>query len=129
MSECFVYVIAAKGFDGRPMKPVKIGISTEPNGRLASIQTSCPFPIGIVHRQRMPDREIAKAVEYAVHTVRQKHRSHGEWFEMTPAEAIASVYLALESMLRVHLEMSSDEVGRTLAWSGELPEKIEFKTQ
>lgn len=129
MSDCFVYVIAVKGLNGRPQKPVKIGISTEPDGRLASIQTSCPFPIGIVHCQRVPDREIAKAVEYAVHAVRREYRSHGEWFEMTPAEAIASVYLALESMLRVHLEMSGDEVDRILAWSGELPEKIQFRNQ
>lgn len=110
-----------------PQKPVKIGISDVPVGRLASIQTSCPFPIGLIHRQKMPDREIAKAVEQAVHTVRQGNRSHGEWFEMSPAEAIFSVHLALATMLKIHLEFADDEIDEILTWSGGLPEKIEFE--
>jgi hypothetical protein len=89
-SPCFIYVI------GREDGPVKIGISGSPNGRLASIQTGCPFRISILHIEEMRDRDHALEHEDHIHRLFAENRLVGEWFDLDPDLAIEQVEFSLE---------------------------------
>lgn len=73
-----VYVLRAVG-SGH----FKIGFSQSADGirrRIESLRTGCPFPIELVAH-----RSGTSGDEYAAHVALAKWRSHGEWFEPSPA--------------------------------------------
>lgn len=85
MSECYIYVI------GREDGPVKVGISSGPNGRLMALQIGCPFTIGLLHQRKCRDRDHALQHESIFHDVYAPHRLRGEWFDMESDLAIEGV--------------------------------------
>lgn len=83
---CFVYVI--EGEHGR----VKIGISTNPSARLATLQTGSPFALRFVFIGATPGNGFD--IEQAAHSMLARFRVSGEWFLTTPAVAVAAVQSA-----------------------------------
>ena len=65
---------------------VKIGYSKNPLGRLASIQTACPFAVSI-HWQT----EGGALLEDALHRHFADYHSHGEWFNFPAGQNAAEL--------------------------------------
>lgn len=82
---CYLYVI------GREEGPVKVGISNGPGGRLATIQTSCPFQVYLFHAEPMPSRERALYEEKHIHGIFEQDRLIGEWFDVEPDIVIEQI--------------------------------------
>lgn len=78
-----VYVIATD--DGL----CKIGVSRNPEGRLAQLQTGCPQKLHIAYVCILADR--AYEVEEFAHIALGKKAAGGEWFKCTEQEAIEAV--------------------------------------
>lgn len=83
----YVYVIAHVR-DGEPVAPVKVGISNNVAARLATIQTSCPGDLRLMHAIGMPHLQIAKEMEGCFHQLQREHRLRGEWFDLDPWQAL-----------------------------------------
>ena len=111
----FLYVIA-KRCDEAPSSPVKIGISRNPFGRLRSIQTACPFPIGIVQIFTFPKREIALQMEEMLHETQSEKLLYGEWFDIEPTEAICLVCIA--TRVALSCQKAKEIIGPCLELSG-----------
>jgi hypothetical protein len=111
---CFIYVLATIGKAGN-CSPVKIGIASNPEKRLASIQTACPNPIRVQTFFGPMDRGLARAIEQEVHKFSAKRKLHGEWFDHDPAEAAGLV----EDVIR--LLLSRDTAAEILGDYSEHP--------
>lgn len=100
-SYCCVYLMAP--FRKRP---VKVGISNDPNARLCEIQISHWEPI-FVHRAWICESfGLARKVELAVHKMldREELKLKGEWFDLTIADAAKAVEHA---GLETNIELAS----------------------
>lgn len=95
---CYIYVMATIGKAGN-CSPVKIGIATDPDKRLASIQTACPNPIRMQTFFGPMHRDLARAIEREVHHLSARRKLHGEWFDHDPAEAAGLVEDAIRVLL------------------------------
>lgn len=88
MSEfCHIYVMARQ-MDDEWGQPVKVGISRNPQARLATINTASPFRVGIYRSFRVQNRRMAELFERIFHKLNASVRLHGEWFQLTPQEAV-----------------------------------------
>lgn len=112
--ETFVYVIAIKDCD-KFKAPVKIGVSASPWGRLDTLQTACPYDIGIVGVLAYPSREIALQMEDCFHSTHKKHRTRGEWFDIEPNKAVAILRLHLRFGLDMFSTLSDDDKKQAIA--------------
>ena len=90
MKQHYIYVI------GREEGPVKVGVTSSPAGRLATIQTGCPFKIEILHLRECLDRDHALEHEQIFHSVYSDERLSGEWFDLEAAYAIEGVDVAFD---------------------------------
>lgn len=88
-----MYIYAIGNEDG----PVKIGITYELGGRLRALRTSCPFPIEIIHAERMPSRSKARRMETVIHAVYREKRLCGEWFSIDADQAWEAIDTAVET--------------------------------
>ena len=79
-----VYVI------GPPVGLQKVGLATDPKQRLATLQTACPFDLFLHLAVAVPFAE-AHAIERRAHRLLARSCVRNEWFEVSPAEAIAAV--------------------------------------
>lgn len=83
MTKEYVYFVACKDPDYRIANPhMKIGYTTDLEGRLKSIQTGSPVELCFMAYIRSDD---AKALERYFHKIFRKDRKHGEWFDVTYA--------------------------------------------
>jgi hypothetical protein len=82
----FVYVI--KGEHGLR----KIGISANPNARLAQLRTASPFPLDLEFVALVENS--AFEIEQAAHAMLAHHRQAGEWFACDSDHAVAAVSAA-----------------------------------
>lgn len=66
----------------------KVGVSKNPQRRLAQLQTGCPSRLSIVFHQPVRD---AWAVESTVHATLRSHGAHvmNEWFKLSDDEVIS----------------------------------------
>lgn len=71
----------------------KVGLTTDPQSRLATLQTASPFDILMHASVAVPFRE-AHAFERRAHQILARTRVRNEWFETTPADAVAAVHSA-----------------------------------
>lgn len=101
-----VYVIAHKLDDGWA-GPCKIGISRSWHGRLNSLQSGNPMPIGLYAFYNIGDRETARAVEQAVHRTQRDKRLVGEWFQVDPTVAA----VAIEFMIAAMFHTAAESIG------------------
>jgi len=70
----YVYVIHATGTNR-----IKLGYTTNPQGRLAALQTASPFPL-----QMLACWPGSRARENRLHRYMAQFRQVGEWFEVQP---------------------------------------------
>lgn len=101
--EYWVYVFAKESADGLT-SPVKVGISKDPNKRVESIQTACPFKIRMAYVFECPNKEWAAKLERCFHDTQASSRAHGEWFHFEPVIAIHLLCLAYRSLLDHHIK-------------------------
>lgn len=103
MSGVFVYILAVKK-DGKPVSPVKVGISSDPARRLANIQTACPFPLFMLATFFCPSREAARTIEAAFHTSQSRNNTSGEWFDVRPMKALQLVCISMRFAIDYHID-------------------------
>jgi hypothetical protein len=108
---CAVYVIAVNPRNG----PVKVGIARNPWQRLAQLQTGQPQALSITSLLSLPGRAFAIDIERAFHAVKKARRLRGEWFDFSPDEAHAVLYLAFGTYLDSLKGMSQAEIDETIA--------------
>jgi hypothetical protein len=84
MTPCDVYVFQ-RGLAG----PVKIGISKD-----VPVRAKCFGEINVLHRQPF-DRKQARLVERVAHALLKEKRLNGEWFDVSPGEAISAIQSAV----------------------------------
>lgn len=82
-----VYVVGSD--DG----PMKIGIAIDPRNRLAELQVGHPFKLKVLRTWK---HEAAAHIELAAHKILRGNRLQGEWFSVSPEEAIAAVERAIK---------------------------------
>lgn len=92
----FLYLMHGVG-----SRSYKIGLSANPNSRMATIQTGCPFPLEIVMCLRcdLTDHDVHRAMRGL------NNNTSGEWYRFTDrCEAVATMLAA------VNAAMSSKDV-------------------
>lgn len=112
-TDCSVYVI---GFDV-DKGPSKVGISSDPVRRMASLQTSHHQRLVLAGSWRLPDREAARNLECSFHAVQSASRLSGEWFDIPPNKCMAILMLGLGVMLNKHYGLEPALVDEVLAFS------------
>lgn len=113
---CYIYLITHKR-DGSLYGPVKVGITTNLNARLAQIQTGNPHQVDIALFFPTPGREFAAAFEQAFHHVMASKRLTGEWFDMEPVTALRAMIYNMQSGLRHFLGEAPDILEEALEYS------------
>lgn len=83
----YVYIIA-KIRGNKPLAPVKIGISSNPQKRIAGLQTASPFPLVLLATFFCSSRKMAEIMEAGFHDIHADRRLSGEWFSISPMEAV-----------------------------------------
>jgi hypothetical protein len=84
MTGSFVYAIRGDH------NMIKVGVTTNPRARLASLRTGSAFPIDYAYLAVTPG-DSGAAIEAATHTLLDKHRCAGEWFDVAPEMAVAAI--------------------------------------
>ncbi len=102
----FVYVI--KGAHNL----VKIGVSTNPSARLATLRTSSPFPLHLAFVGVTPG--TGYDIEAAAHGMLDPHRCNGEWFDISPELAISAVMGAAGKIGAPLQPLSQDQADLTV---------------
>ena len=95
----YVYVMAALNDEGY-CAPVKVGFSKNPEKRVGSVATACPFPICLYFSVLLPE-DLAKYTERAFHEVKSEDRLHNEWFNIPPYVASQLVCLSISAAMHV----------------------------
>jgi len=78
MSEGYVYLI-----EEAPDGYTKIGVSVDPQGRLATLQTASSRPLVLRYTVKLDD---PNALEHQLHHDFARHRLKGEWFDVSAYE-------------------------------------------
>ena len=97
MEPSFIYVIG--GDHGRS----KIGISSNPNARMAQLSTASAFPLSFAYIGAAQSNN-ATNIEHEAHAILDRYRVNGEWFSCPTEMAIAAVHGA------------AAKVGEKLCW-------------
>jgi hypothetical protein len=87
----WLYVISNAA---NPDGPVKIGLSNAPERRLSQFQCASPVLLKIRHAAEVPATDVLR-LEQAVHRQLGRYRIRGEWFDLTVADAILEVTMAI----------------------------------
>lgn len=90
-----VYIVRMRGITRRPLKLVKVGLANDVAHRLGQISTATPFSADAVHTFRFASRRLAQRVERETHMILAARRLNGEWFRVTPVEAVQAVEQAV----------------------------------
>jgi hypothetical protein len=116
MTGSFVYVVRGDH------NLVKIGVTTNPRARLASLRTGSAFPIDFSYIAVTPGE--AAPIERAAHALLDRHRLNGEWFDVAPELAVAALNGAAHKLGRPLLQVTldnADQILRITGWGGQLP--------
>jgi hypothetical protein len=116
MTGSFVYVVRGDH------NLVKIGVTRNPRARLASLRTASAFPV--VYSYIAFTDNSGPMIEGAAHTLLERHRTNGEWFDVAPEMAVAALSAAAHNMRRPLLQVSlenADQILRVVASGGQLP--------
>jgi hypothetical protein len=84
----------------------KIGIATDPRGRLAALQTASPSKL-ILHASIAVPFGAAHDVERRAHHRLRAARASGERFDVTAEEAIEAVEIAASTLPSMHDEAAA----------------------
>jgi hypothetical protein len=91
---------------------VKLGIADKPEDRRRRLQEASGFKLKLVHAT--PGRSDAKDVEAAAHKLLHDKRRTGEWFDVTPCEAVSAVEEAIARVEEWRREKRRGKPGRPL---------------
>lgn len=106
-AQAYVYVI------GAPDGPQKVGVAADVNSRRAMLQTGNPVGLVVAHKVEV-SRQDAFFVERYAHDLLSGDRVRGEWFDVSPEEAIDAVNAAYQAFLQCELDAPVDS--SALAW-------------
>ena len=70
---------------------IKIGVSNDPARRVKDMQTGMSELPVLYGSKAFPTRKAAYAVERRMHWTFRTRRGRGEWFHVSPAEALAKL--------------------------------------
>lgn len=102
-----VYVIAARRPEGL-VAPVKVGVTRSLGARLSTLQTGCWERLEVAYSFALCSRELAYFIEGALHARLADYRLQGEWFSVSPLEALEElcdiVFLRMEETAPPHLK-------------------------
>lgn len=117
----YVYVIATSR-RGRAAGPVKIGISSNPQSRLNSLQSGNPERLVMFCHMAIFGRDAAKSLERMFHTIQQDRRLDGEWFDLTPKGAAYSLKMDLACCFMEYNDIAPSDALRYVEslYSGEI---------
>ncbi len=91
MKSQYIYVICEQT---EAVTPVKIGFSANPEKRLRQLQTGHATPLTLFHQEEVPAQNV-RALERAIHQELRHRKSRGEWFNLTPEDAVCEIKHAL----------------------------------
>lgn len=92
---------------------VKIGVTTNPAARLATLRTGSAFPIDFAFLAATPGDGFD--IEQAAHAILSRQRVNGEWFDVSPEMAIAAVTGASAKLGRQLLPTDEQTATKALA--------------
>lgn len=75
---------------------MKVGRSAQPETRLKTIATANGVAVHLHHVS--PERDDSSYVEAAAHRLLANKRRAGEWFDVTPTEAVAAIEAAIREV-------------------------------
>lgn len=81
----YIYVITSR--DGS----LKVGVAYSPSNRLKSLQTGSPIPLRLFDKVLVQDDSAAFAIEAEVHRRLKPFALEGEWFFVSPENAMATI--------------------------------------
>lgn len=93
MTKAFVYVIAIGGEDGPFRRPVNVGITKNPDARLAQIRPCSPLGLSYALIYPVCDIQRARQIERLVHMMLGDVQIAYEWFDTEPTTAAEYVQL------------------------------------
>jgi len=111
----FVYVIS----DGA--SNVKIGVSTDPIARLATLQTSHHSPLTFEYIGATSSDGYA--IEADAHDSLSSHRLNGEWFAVPPAYAVAAIHGAAHHLGLPIVQVQADMVPMIISQATAVPSR------
>lgn len=85
----YIYVIASS-----ETGPCKIGRSSDPDRRLKQLQTGHAVKLRVFYREEITDNLVSK-MERIIHKAIGIKRMSGEWFSITPHDAILELRHAI----------------------------------
>jgi hypothetical protein len=106
MTGSFLYVIRGDH------NMVKIGVSTNPNARLASLRTASAFPIDFSYIAVTPGTGFD--IEAGAHEMLKGHRCSGEWFDVPPEMAVAAIAGAAHKLGQPILPVTAEVANQIL---------------
>ncbi|WP_311274815.1 hypothetical protein [Methylobacterium sp. WCS2018Hpa-22] len=89
--------------------PVRIGVTDDISGEMATIQACCPFEATLIHAVRFPDGLIIAHLlqgKFADHHL-SKALGRG-WYDIAPAEALTGLLAQLDAVLALN-DVSDEE--------------------
>lgn len=106
MKKSYVYIVAVcpATIDAEICSPVKIGVSDNPWWRIRDMQIGSPEFLSLFHTLECESRERAFEIEHALHAEFYDRRLHGEWFDVSPGEALDSLISHIDIDLYVMLK-------------------------
>lgn len=117
----FVYVVS-KLENNELVAPSKIGISSDPAKRVATLRTAAPFKIQLVGQFWCPSPSIARDIERFCHDFSRhlKVHSHGEWVNLHSADALMLVCQAIRSLMNKLSSLEGEDLQMALEAIGVL---------
>jgi hypothetical protein len=85
----YIYVICEAA-----SAPVKIGFSADPEKRVKQLQTGHANVLTLFHKEEVEDEQV-RVLERMVHKAIRHLRHTGEWFNLTPEDAVLEIKLAI----------------------------------
>lgn len=90
MDQHYIYVICAN----TESNLVKIGFSAQPEKRLKQLQTGQGIALVLFHKEEVPTESV-RALERLIHKELRHKKSLGEWFSISPDDAVLEIKHAL----------------------------------
>lgn len=113
--DIYVYLIATKPGE-HCEAPVKIGVSANPEARLANLQTACPYELTLMAKLSFPSRELAQSFEGCFHRMERSHRLRGEWFDIPPHKALGLLKIYARWAIDLLTHLPPDDKAAAIAY-------------
>jgi Meiotically up-regulated gene 113 len=106
MTGSFLYVIRGDH------NMTKVGVTTNPTARLASLRTGSAFPIDFSYIAVTPGTGFD--IEQGAHAMLASHRCNGEWFDVQSEIAVAAIAGAAHKLGQPLLPITAEVANRIL---------------